>query len=63
MSALVRRLAALVALVVLTGASALPAQTVPAEQLSALRYRYIGPQGNRVSSVAGIPGDASARPG
>ncbi len=37
MSAIVRRLAALVALVVLTGASALPAQTVPAEQLSALR--------------------------
>jgi hypothetical protein len=37
MSALVRRLAALVALVVLTGASALPAQTVPVEQLSALR--------------------------
>ena len=24
-----------------------------------LRYRYIGPVGNRVSSVAGVPGDAN----
>ena len=33
------------------------AQTVPAEQLDALRYRHIGPVGNRVASTAGIPGD------
>jgi photosystem II stability/assembly factor-like uncharacterized protein len=26
---------------------------------AALRYRYIGPVGNRVSSVAGVPGDAN----
>lgn len=26
---------------------------------SRLRYRYIGPEGNRISSVTGIPGDAS----
>ena len=24
-----------------------------------LRYRYIGPEGNRVTSVAGVPGDAN----
>ena len=35
------------------------AQAVPADQLDALRYRYIGPQGNRVSSVAGVAGDPS----
>ncbi len=35
----------------------LAAQTVPAEQLSALRFRHIGPIGNRVASVAGVPGN------
>src|SRR5438105_14778060 len=25
-----------------------------------LRYRYIGPEGNRVTSVAGVPGDPNA---
>src|SRR6266850_7053179 len=24
-----------------------------------LRYRYIGPEGNRVTSVAGVPGDVN----
>ncbi len=35
-------------------------QTVPPEQqspYSALHYRYIGPPGNRVTSVVGVPGD------
>lgn len=35
------------------------AQTIPADQLDALQYRYIGPQGNRISSVAGVAGDPS----
>jgi len=26
---------------------------------SRLKYRYVGPEGNRVTSVAGIPGDAN----
>src|SRR5215471_18710033 len=30
---------------------------IPSEQLSQLRYRYIGPVGNRVIAAAGIPGD------
>ena len=29
----------------------------PASDLSALKYRYIGPVGNRVIAVAGVPGD------
>jgi photosystem II stability/assembly factor-like uncharacterized protein len=33
------------------------AVTVDSSQLSALRWRYIGPVGNRVASVAGVPGD------
>jgi photosystem II stability/assembly factor-like uncharacterized protein len=32
------------------------AQQINSESLSALRYRYIGPVGNRVSAVAGVPG-------
>jgi len=35
----------------------LRAQEVESSQLSALRYRYIGPVGNRVASVAGVAGD------
>src|ERR1043166_3829879 len=31
----------------------------PATQASALRFRYIGPVGNRVASVAGVRGDAN----
>jgi photosystem II stability/assembly factor-like uncharacterized protein len=30
---------------------------VTSEALSALRWRYIGPEGNRVSAIAGVPGD------
>ena len=32
------------------------AQTVPAEQLSALTYRHIGVVGNRIASVSGVGG-------
>ena len=35
----------------------LAAQAVPAERLSALEFRHIGPIGNRVASVAGVAGD------
>ena len=34
----------------------LPVTVAPA-QTSAMRFRYIGPVGNRVTSVAGVPGD------
>ncbi|MGD2217929.1 MAG: hypothetical protein PVJ64_14320, partial [Gemmatimonadales bacterium] len=33
------------------------AQQISPERYEQLEYRYIGPEGNRVSSVAGIPGD------
>lgn len=33
------------------------AQTVPSDRLDALRFRHIGPIGNRVASVTGIPGN------
>src|SRR6516164_1760735 len=33
------------------------APQIGSEQLNQLRYRYIGPVGNRVIAVAGIPGD------
>ncbi len=38
-------------------ASAGLAAQVPAEQLEALRFRHIGPVGNRVASVSGVVGD------
>jgi photosystem II stability/assembly factor-like uncharacterized protein len=30
---------------------------VPSDALSAMRWRYIGPEGNRVSAIAGVPGE------
>src|SRR6185369_6719920 len=33
------------------------AQESPRDVMGSLRYRYIGPTGNRVTTVAGIPGD------
>src|SRR5438132_1275097 len=45
----------------LSPASRLTAQganiTLDSAHSSALRWRYIGPVGNRVASVAGVPGD------
>ena len=35
------------------------AQQLNTEHLSQLRYRFIGPDGNRAIAVAGIPGDPS----
>src|SRR6266700_3076907 len=36
-----------------------PAAVVDTVTFSQLRYRYIGPVGNRVAAVAGVAGDAS----
>lgn len=47
---------ALLALVAVSGSSAAQ-PAVPDSLLSQLKYRYIGPEGNRVSAVAGVPGD------
>ena len=38
--------------------TSLYAQNITPDQLSSLKYRFIGPQGNRVISVAGVPGDS-----
>ena len=46
---------AAVALVVFAAVS--PAQQIDPHKLRQLEYRHIGPQGNRVLAVAGIPGD------
>lgn len=58
-SALRRLASVLVSLAVVL--TALPvaarAQAVPAEQLDQLRYRHIGPVGNRIASTAGVAGD------
>lgn len=35
----------------------LPADAVPPGSLDAIRYRHVGPVGNRVSAVTGVPGD------
>jgi len=53
------RLAALA--IFLLKAAAIPAQTIDPHWVSdALRFRFLGPQnGNRIASVAGIPGDPS----
>ncbi len=52
---LVTHFVALLSFVFTTGAAA--AQQIAPEQYESLRYRHIGPVGNRVSSVAGVPGD------
>jgi photosystem II stability/assembly factor-like uncharacterized protein len=60
---LMRRLALLLVVLVCPtlAAAEKPAATgapaTPADPFAALRFRYIGPEGNRVSAVAGIPGD------
>ncbi len=47
--------ATLVALAALS--QPLGAQQIPPEQFDQLKYRYIGPEGNRATAVVGIPGD------
>jgi hypothetical protein len=34
-----------------------PSSSIPAESYRALRWRTIGPEGNRFSAAAGIPGN------
>ena len=58
----VSRMTALVAALLVVGSlfpstPALLAQEVAHEQLSGLRFRHIGPVGNRLASVVGVPGD------
>jgi hypothetical protein len=51
-----RALCRLLVLAVLLGSSPATAQVTP-DSYEALRWRYIGPEGNRFSAAAGIPGD------
>ncbi len=37
----------------------MPTATASADAFAALRYRHVGPVGNRVSAVTGVPGDAN----
>ena len=46
----------LFALIVAGSFSLLQAQQTNKDILGAMRYRYVGPVGNRVTSVVGIPG-------
>ncbi len=41
----------------MVGVTTSAAQTIAPEQYQQLRYRHIGPVGNRISAVAGVPGD------
>ncbi len=66
-----RRLAVVLAVAVITAPSSAPAQrgrtaptasTMPTSFLDStaftqLKWRYVGPEGNRVTSIAGVPGD------
>jgi hypothetical protein len=47
----------LVATALTVGAAQTPAGRASADLYSQLRWRYIGPEGNRVSAIAGVPGD------
>jgi photosystem II stability/assembly factor-like uncharacterized protein len=42
-----------------SAAAAPAAPAAPSDPFAALKFRYIGPEGNRVSAVAGVPGDPS----
>jgi photosystem II stability/assembly factor-like uncharacterized protein len=53
---LLRQVAAACGIIVLS-ATSVSAQIAPADQLDALRFRHIGPVGNRVASGAGVAGD------
>ena len=48
--------AAMILLIAAGPLSRSDAQQISSETLTALRYRYIGPVGNRVSAVAGVIG-------
>ena len=54
----IRRLPTFLAsLALMTAPGAVTAQNILPEQYSQLRYRHIGPVGNRIASVAGVVGD------
>ena len=50
-------LALALALALVLAATPLAAQTLVSDQLQGVRFRYIGSVGNRVASIAGVPGD------
>ena len=47
----------MLALLSLAGPRAIATQEIDPDAYQQLRYRHIGPVGNRVASVAGVPGD------
>ncbi len=49
--------AAIVAVFITVTAAAQQAARVPADLYSRLTWRHIGPEGNRISAVSGVPGD------
>jgi photosystem II stability/assembly factor-like uncharacterized protein len=51
--------ATLTCLAVTTGSTQSQAPQSPPDPYEALKYRHIGPQGNRVVAVAGVPGDVN----
>ncbi|MFC2118235.1 sialidase [Bacteroidota bacterium] len=54
----VRKFLSLTGLLILLGfVSQMFAQNITPDMYSSLRYRHIGPPGNRTSAVAGVPGD------
>jgi photosystem II stability/assembly factor-like uncharacterized protein len=55
--ALVTTLALAAVLWLLSGGVSMTGQSVASDPFGALRYRYIGPSGNRTAAVAGVPGD------
>jgi photosystem II stability/assembly factor-like uncharacterized protein len=52
-----RLLPVLLAVFILSPAGPVPAQELADDAMHGLRYRHVGPIGNRVSAVVGIPGD------
>lgn len=50
-------LAALILAIARVAGESQGAPSIPAETFSALEWRHIGPEGNRFSAIAGVPGD------
>ena len=49
----------IVAVALTSAGSAVAQVSLDSSQLAAMRFRYIGPVGNRIASVAGVSGDAN----
>ncbi len=47
-----------VSLLGFAGANGARGQAPAAKQIAAMQWRYVGPQGNRIASVTGVPGDS-----